>query len=170
MSALDEAPGAPSAPEGWTARLAGILALAGGMVVLAAAALCTVSVLRRWLLGLPVPGDFELISIGCGLGAFGFLAFGTLARANILVDTATTWLPTRITSRIDAFWTFLWAVVLLVLAERMAQGALDTARSGTTTMVLGISTWWAIAIGAFCLLVTAAVALRWVLQLVRGRG
>ncbi len=146
------------------------MAVAGGFVILAAALICTVSVVRRWLWGQPVPGDFELISLGCGIGAFSFLVYGTLARSNILVDTATSWLPARVNNRIDAFWTLIWAMLLLVLAERMAQGALETARSGTTTMVLGLSTWWAVGIGAFCLLITSLVAFQWVARLVRERG
>ncbi|MBO1076285.1 TRAP transporter small permease subunit [Roseomonas marmotae] len=144
--------------------------MAGGVILLLAAGLSTASVLRRWLTSQSIPGDFELISIGSGLGAFGFLAYGTLARSNILVDTATTWLPRRVNRAIDGFWTLIWAVVLLVLAERMAQGALETLRSGTTTMVLGLSTWWAIGIGAACLGATALVALRWVGWLWRGQG
>jgi TRAP-type C4-dicarboxylate transport system permease small subunit len=167
---MPEAIPAQPVPGGPVPRLAGWLALAGGVIMLATAALSTVSVLSRWLLSQPIPGDFELISIGCGLGAFGFLAYGTLARSNILVDTVTAWLPARITQRIDAFWTLIWALVLLVLAERMAQGAVETARSGTTTMVLGLSTWWAVGIGAVCLGATSIVAFRWVVLLARGRG
>ena len=157
----------PSSP---VQRLATILAMAAGAVLLATAALTTASVLCRWLLGQPIPGDFELVSIGSGLGAFGFLAYGTLARSNILVDTATAWLPVRLNRTIDAVWMLVWAVILLVLAERMAQGAVDTLGSGTTTMVLGLPTWWAIGIGAACLGATALVALRWCGWLLRGRG
>jgi TRAP-type C4-dicarboxylate transport system permease small subunit len=160
----------PEPARGAVPRLATLLAMAGGVVILAAAGLTVVSVLRRWLLGQPVPGDFELVSIGCGIGAFGFLAYGTLARSNILVDTATTWLPARVNARIDGVWMLVWAVVLLLLAERMAQGAMDTAQSGTTTMVLGLSTWWAIGLGAAGLAATAVVAFHWCGRLLRGRG
>jgi TRAP-type C4-dicarboxylate transport system permease small subunit len=167
---MPEAFSARPPPSGLVARLATLLTMAGGIILLATAALSTVSVLSRWLLGWPIPGDFELIAIGSGLGAFGFLAFGTLARSNILVDTLTTWLPARVNQWIDAFWSLVWALALLVLAERMAQGAAETAQSGTTTMVLGLSTWWAVGIGAFCIGVTALVAFRWVVLLARGRG
>ncbi|WP_233553226.1 TRAP transporter small permease [Teichococcus wenyumeiae] len=157
-------------PDGPVQRLATALAMAAGVVLLATAGLTTASVLCRWLLGQPIAGDFELVSIGSGLGAFGFLAYGTLARSNILVDTATTWLPARVNRGIDAVWMLVWTVILLVLAERMAQGALETMRSGTTTMVLGLSTWWAVGIGAACLAATAVVALCWCGWLLRGRG
>jgi TRAP-type C4-dicarboxylate transport system permease small subunit len=167
---MPEAFSAAPQPSGPVARLATALALAGGAILLATAALSTISVLSRWLLGWPIPGDFELIAIGSGLGAFGFLAFGTLARSNILVDTLTTWLPARVNQWIDTFWSLVWALALLVLAERMVQGAVETAQSGTTTMVLGLSTWWAVGIGAFCIGVTALVAFRWVVLLARGRG
>lgn len=157
-------------PGGPVQRLATALAMAAGAVLLATAGLTTASVLCRWLLGQPIAGDFELVSIGSGLGAFGFLAYGTLRRSNILVDTATTWLPARVNHGIDAVWMLVWAAILLVLAERMAQGAMDTLGSGTTTMVLGLPTWWAIGIGAACLAATALVALRWCGWLLRGRG
>jgi TRAP-type C4-dicarboxylate transport system permease small subunit len=164
------APHPQPVPRGLAVPLATGLALAAGLVLLLAAGLSTASVLSRWILGQPIPGDFELVSIGSGLGAFGFLAYGTLARSNILVDTATTWLPVRLNRSIDAVWTLVWAVILLVLAERMAQGAVETLRSGTTTMVLGLSTWWAVGIGAACLGATALVALCWAGWLARGQG
>ena len=45
------------------------------------------SVVQRWLTAQPVPGDFELVSIGSGVAVLGFLAWGTVRRANILVDS-----------------------------------------------------------------------------------
>ncbi len=152
------------------AQLAGWIAFAGGLAMLAIATLTVVSVLRRWLTSQPVPGDFELISIGSGIAVFGCLAYGTLMRTNILVDTFTSWLPRRLQQGIDAFWHLVWAACAAVLAERLALGARETLASGTTTMVLGMPTWWAIGLGAGCFAVTAAVALAWGLQLLRGRG
>lgn len=158
----------PAPPRGPVARLALGLALAGGAVLLAVAGLTTLSVLRRWLTNQPVPGDFELVSLGAGLSVMGFLAYGSLVRANILVDSLTTWLPGRVTRRIDAAWTLVWAIVAAVLAERLLVGARETLASGTVTMVLGLSTWWAIGIGALCFAATALVALAWAWRLARG--
>ncbi len=160
----------PPPPRGVIARLGTALALGGGAALLAIALLTTVSVLKRWLTSQPVPGDFEMVSIGSGIAVLGFLAYGTLMRTNIIVDTFTTWLPRRATRLMDAFWTLVWAGVAAVLAERLWVGARETLRTGTTTMVLGLPTWWAVGLGALGFAVTALTALLWVVRLLRGQG
>ena len=146
------------------------LAFAGGAVLLATALLTTTSVIRRWLTSQPVQGDFELVSIGSGLAVFGFLALGTLRRTNIMVDSFTTWLPARVQAALEAFWMLLWAAVAGVLAERLAVGARETLANGTTTMVLGLPTWWAVALGALGFAATSLAALLVALRLLQGRG
>ncbi|MCO6415918.1 TRAP transporter small permease [Siccirubricoccus sp. KC 17139] len=157
-------------PRGPVARLGTALALAGGTVLLATALLATASVLRRWATAQPIPGDFELVSLGSGLAVMGFLAQGTLTRSNILVDSFTTWLPARVNRAMDAFWTLVWLGVAAVLAERLLVGARETLASGTTTMVLGLPTWWAVGLGGLCFAATALSAAYWAWRLVRGRG
>ena len=150
--------------------MATALALAGGAVLLATALLTTYSVLQRWITRQPVPGDFELVSLGAGLSVMGFLAYGTVMRSNILVDSFTGWLPRRVNDWIDAFWMLVWAAVAAVLAERLTVGARETLRSGTTTMVLGLPTWWAVGLGALSFAVTAVAAISWTLRFAKGRG
>lgn len=166
MSAVEE----PTPPRGPVTRLASVLAFAGGAVLLAVALLTTVSVLKRWLTNQPIPGDFELVSLGAGLTVMGCLAHGTLMRSNIIVDSFTTWLPRGVTRVVDAVWMLVWCGVAAVLAERLFVGARETLASGTTTMVLGLPTWWAVGIGAACFAVTAAAALSWTLRLLAGRA
>ncbi|MCI0752773.1 TRAP transporter small permease [Teichococcus vastitatis] len=139
-------------------RLATVLMLAGSALLLATALLATASILLRWFTGQPIPGDFELVQIGSGLAVFGFLAHGTLMRANILVDSFTGWLPARINEAVDAGWNILWAVITALLAWRMALGAADAWFSGTRSMVLGVAQWWAIALGSLCFAATALAA------------
>jgi TRAP-type C4-dicarboxylate transport system permease small subunit len=144
-------------------NIARALAFLGGAALLLAACVTTVSVTLRAVTGHPIRGDFEVVSIASGIGIFGFLAYGTLLKANILVDSFTTWLPARLNGLIDSFWTLVWAAVAVWLAERMAAGALDTWRSGTRTIgLLAIPYWWAVAIGGICFAVTALAALWWV--------
>ena len=157
-------------PRGALALLASVLAHAGGAVLLATALLTSISVLKRWATNQPVPGDFELVSLGSGLAVAGFLAYGTLLRTNILVDTFTGWMPRRLAHGVDAFWTLVWAGVAAVLAERLFVGAAETWRTGTTTMVLGLPTWWAVGLAALGFGATALAALYWVVRLSRGRG
>jgi len=158
----------PAPRGGWTARLGGLLGTGGGAVLLGIALLTCWSVAQRWLTSQPVPGDFELVSIGSGVAVFGFLAWGTVRRSNILVDSFTAWLPRRATAAVDAFWMLVWAAVAALLAERLFQGARETLRSGTTTMVLGMPTWWAVGLGALGFATTALAALASVPRLLRG--
>jgi TRAP-type C4-dicarboxylate transport system permease small subunit len=167
---MTEAGARAASPTGALPFLARALAILGGASLLVAGGVTTVSVLLRWATNQPIRGDFEIVSIASGVGVFGFLAYGTLMRTNILVDSFTTWLPARINGWIDAFWMLVWAAVTLWLAERMAIGALDTLRSGTRTIgLLALPFWWAIAIGAFCFAAVALMALCWLPRLLRGR-
>lgn len=159
-----------SPPAGPLMRVGLFMALIGGAALIGIAGLTAVSVLRRWIFSNPVPGDFELVSLGSGFAVLGFLAMGTLMRSNILVDSLTTWLPRRANHLLDAFWMLVWLCVVALLAERMAVGAWETWRSGTTTMVLSLPTWWAVAWGALAFAATALAALYWVVRLARGRG
>lgn len=145
------------------------LALLGGSVLVGVALLTTVSVALRWVTGQPIKGDFELVSLGSGLAVLCFLPWSTAQRANILVDSFTTWLPARATAAMDAFWSLAWAAVAVLIAERMAQGAFDTLRAGTRTMgLLALPYWWAIAVGSVCFALTGLIALAAAPRLVRG--
>jgi TRAP-type C4-dicarboxylate transport system permease small subunit len=151
---------APTRPAGVVPMLARSLAFLGGASLLICGGVTTVSVLLRWTTDQPIRGDFEIVSIAAGIGVLGFLAYGTLMKANILVDTFTAWLPGRVNGVIDAFWTLVWAAVTLWLAERMIVGAWDTWKSGTRTIgLLAIPYWWAIGFGALCFAATTLAAL-----------
>jgi hypothetical protein len=141
----DEAP--PPPPRGPIAALGGLLALAGGATLLGIALLTAWSVVQRWLTSQPVPGDFELVSIGSGVAVLGFLAWGTVRRASITVDTFTTWLPRRARARWTRSGCWCGPPRRLCSRKRLFQGARETLRSGTTTMVLGLPTWWAVGSG-----------------------
>ena len=156
---------------GLIARLAAALAVAGGTVLLATALLTVASVLLRWATNQPIKGDFELVSLGSGVAVLSFLAWGSVTRSNILVDSFTTWLPGRLNAAIDAVWSLAWGAVTLLIAERMAQGMLDTWRNGMRTMgLLALPYWWAIGLGAACFALTGLAALLAVPKLLRGRG
>jgi TRAP-type C4-dicarboxylate transport system permease small subunit len=153
------------------ARLATLLALAGGAALFAVAGLTTTSVLLRWLTSQPITGDVEIVQVGGGLAVLGFLAYGTLMRAHIFVDSFTTRLPARVTQAMDGFWNLVWGVAALVLAERMAVGAMEALANGTTTFgLLGIPIWWAVGLGALGFAATGVVAMHWTMRLLQGQG
>ena len=75
------------------------------------------------------------------------------------------------TAALDAFWSLVWAVATLLIAERMFQGALDTFRAGTRTMgLLALPYWWAVGFGGLAFAAVALAALAWVPRLGRGEG
>jgi TRAP-type C4-dicarboxylate transport system permease small subunit len=144
-----------------------LLALAGGLVVLAFAVIVTGSVARRWLTGAGVPGDFELVQTGLAIAVFAFLPLCQLHNANIIVDTFTTRLPPRAQAALDGLWALVYAAIALLVAWQTALGARDTLASRTTSMVLGLPIGWAMALAsifAFWLAAVAAVTARRMLR------
>jgi len=146
-------PAAP--PPGLVDRLAGALAIAGGLVMLGVAFLVTVSVARRWQGSQPIPGDFEFVQMATAVAIFAFLPYCQLRRGNISVDAFTTWLPARANAVIDVFWDLVYAATIALLAWCLFNGATDMYRNGTTTMVLGLVVWPAI---AACMALAGALA------------
>src|SRR5262245_35549170 len=72
------------------------LALVGGAVAIVIAAIVVASVLTRWLFSTPIPGDFEMAQIGTAVAVFAFLPYCQILRGNIVVDTFTARLPSRL--------------------------------------------------------------------------
>ena len=143
------------------------LALIGGGLLLAIAALVTTSVSMRWLSGEGIQGDFEFVQTAAAVVAFCCFPICIAMRGNIAVDTFSNHLPQRWRNRLDASWDLLFAAICLVLAWRLALGALDQLRSGTTLMISGISIWWAIAMCAALMAILAITALMVGLRLMR---
>ncbi|MFC3125747.1 TRAP transporter small permease [Pseudoroseomonas globiformis] len=154
-----EALGVPHDGAGIVPRMARALMLAGGLVLLGVALVTSVSVGARTLTGQPVAGDFELVQTGSGLAILGFLAYGSLRRSNIMVDSMTSWLPRRVNALVDMAWSVVWAACSAGLAWGMALGARDAWISGTRTMVLGVGLWWPVALGAVAFVVVGLAAL-----------
>jgi len=146
------------------AAAAEALALAGGILMLVVSCLVTVSVLMRWLAGDGISGDFELVQIATGVGAFAFLPLCQARRGNVIVDTFTTRLPQRARDVLDALWDLTYAALMGVIGWRLVIGAQDAFASQTTSMVLGIPQGYAIAacavMGIFVAVVAAATAAR----------
>ncbi len=144
------------------AAVARCLALGGGTLMLAAALMVTLSVSGRRLGLGPVPGDFELVQMACGVAVLWFLPYATIARAHIVVEALTERLPRRARTFLDGLGLFGFVALGLLLATTMAQGVLDLRRAGTTTMVLQVPQVWAMAaawLGALWLAPASLVAL-----------
>ena len=79
-------PGRPMRPAGRSASLANVLAIFGGILSCAMAAVVTVSVGGRYLLSAPINGDYDIVGILCGCAIFAFLPYCQLNRGNVLAD------------------------------------------------------------------------------------
>lgn len=155
-------------PGGILAWASANLALAGGLVLLAISFLTVVSGSLRFFTSQPVRGDFELVSIGSGLGVLAALAYTGLKRGHIMVDSFSTFLPARANDWIDAFWHLVWGLVMGVIAWRMTLGGIEAMGNGSRTIgLLALPYGWAIAVGAFCFGLSALVALAWIPRLLR---
>ena len=153
--AAPEPPRAPRVIE----RAAKILAVFGGIVALAVAGVVVVSVLRRWLLSSPVPGDFELAQIGTAVAVFAFLPYCQIVRGNIVVDTFTAHLPASFRHRVDGLWDLVYAAAMALVAVCLARGTWDMLASHEVSMVLRIPAWPGVAFGALSCAFLAIVAL-----------
>lgn len=141
-------------------RAGTVLAAAGGVILLAVALLVTASVLSRWLTGEPISGDFDLVQLGAALASFAFLPLCALRRGNIIIDSFTARLPVRMQCALDGFWGLVYAAVAAVLAWRLLLGGLDTAHSGTTSMMLELPIGWVMVACSVALGFLAVAALR----------
>lgn len=150
-------------------RATRLLALAGGLVLLAAAAAITLSVLSRWLAGRGIGGDFEMMEMASALAIFAFLPFCQARRGNVMVDTFTTWLPSRARRLLDGLWDLVFAALALVIAWQSVQGGLAEIGYGTTSMVAGIPIGPVVVATGLLAFVLAIVALATAARLAIGR-
>ncbi len=126
------------------------VALAGGALLVAVAAMVVVSVtLRSNLFGMAgVPGDFELVQMITAICAFAFLPLCQLRRGNIFVDTFTMKFSARINQLIDATWDVVYGLAMVLIAWRLGVGAISAYASGENSMVLRFPAFWPVVICA----------------------
>ena len=151
----------------WLERLAAAFALLGGLCALVVAGMTLCSVIGRNLFAQPVPGDVELSQIGIALAIALCLPWCQLRRGNIIVDFFTQAAPARLNGALERFGALLLAVMLGLLAWRTGVGAVAVDEAGEQTMILGLPMWWAYAILAPGLALTAVIA---AVQTVKGSG
>jgi TRAP-type C4-dicarboxylate transport system permease small subunit len=161
---MPETPRPPPAHDHGAARIARVLALLGGFLLVGLAVLVTTSVLMRWSGGQGVNGDFELVQMGLALAVFAFLPLCQAHRGNVMVDTFTLRLPATFQAGLDVLWDLVYAVFAAFIAWRLAIGASEALSSHTTSMVLGLPIHYAIsacaAMAAFLALIAVLTAIR----------
>jgi len=116
-------------------------AFAGGALLVVITGMSVASIAGRTVLGRPVPGDFELVQVGCAAAIAAFLPYCQLRRGNIIVDFFTARAPQRVQGALNAFGALLLAAVTALLAWRAAAGMLAMKASGEVSMIVGFPLW-----------------------------
>lgn len=147
--------------------LAKVLAILGGIVLVAITILTCISIVGRSLVpfGLaPIPGDFELVEIGTGFAVFAFLPWCQLLRAHATVDLFTNFLSPRVNRVIDLISELLMTGVIVLIAWRLSVGMMEKMRYGETTFILQFPVWWgfAAALAAAVVAVVVSFYMLWV--------
>lgn len=121
--------------------LAKAFAFAGGAVFVVMIGMSATSIASRTLLGRPLPGDFELVQLGCAIGVAAFLPWCQMRRGNIIVDFFTARLSPRAQSLLDAVGALLLALVMALVAWRASAGAISVYESGERAMISRYPQW-----------------------------
>ncbi len=136
---------APTDPVGMLLfRLCRAFALAGGLVLVAMMLMSLVSIFGRAVLNKPLPGDYELVQLGCAIAVAAFLPFCQMRGGHVLVDFFTANSRPSVRAALDTLGALLLAVAAAVFAWRIAAGALSFKEANDQTTILEIPTWWAL--------------------------
>jgi TRAP-type C4-dicarboxylate transport system permease small subunit len=139
------------------------VALAGGLVLVAVAAMSAASVCSRWLFDRSLMGDFELVQLGCAIAVSTFLPYCQMRRGHVIVDFFTVNLERRNRAWLDAFGAVLLAACAALIAWRMGLGLISARASGESSMLLGVPIWLAYVpiVPSFALLAIAGCYTAW---------
>jgi TRAP-type C4-dicarboxylate transport system permease small subunit len=136
---------APPAPRGLLVRLAELFAYAGGAIFVVIALLSVGSIVSRALWSKPLQGDYELVQFAGAVFVSLCLPLTQHRRANIIVDFFTVKAAPSTRAWLDAFGALLLAIVMALLAWRLAVGTMSMHEAGETTTILGWPLWIAYA-------------------------
>jgi TRAP-type C4-dicarboxylate transport system permease small subunit len=169
----------------WLERICTAVAMLGGVILVGIVAVSGASVIGRSLpplfaaLGLAspvkgIPGDIEIVQLGCAVSVFFYLPLCQLKRSNVLVGVFTKSLRPRYRALFDLAANLLFLVLATMLALQLGYDTADKFRDRDTTMVLRIPEGWAYAAALaglwLLVLVTAYTVLRSTLEIVQDRA
>lgn len=161
-------------------KLARVMAIIGGLVLVFLIVMTCVSVLGRglntvfhgwvgqilpgmskWFLNLgvgPILGDFELVEAGVAFAIFASLPLCQIAGSHATVDIFTKNLPRDVSRFLLMVTEILFACVLILIAWRLYEGMLSKKSYGETTFLLQFPIWWAYAASLFGAIIAAISA------------
>ncbi len=132
-------------------------AVAGGLILTALTVLSVGSIVSRTIFGKPLPGDFELVELGCGVAVFAFLPYCHLKRGNVIVDFLTMKAGAAVKGALDGAGSLFYLVIAALLLWRMILGGFDKFDSHESTMILAVPLWIGFVPIALSLLLLIAV-------------
>jgi len=124
-------------------RLARVVAIAGGMVLIGVVSMTVISVLGRYLFNAPIPGDYELTELACGIAVFAFFAYCHARSGNIVVEFFTGRLRARHKTALATVHNIAFTLVAGLITWRLFVGGMHKLQDGETTLFLGIPLHWA---------------------------
>ena len=158
MFELDAEKSRPADPVGRVLyNLSRLLALFGGIVLSAMTAMTTISVTSRYIIGTPIPGDFELIAAGTGIAIFAFLPYCQIIRENVIVDFFLSVAPLRVKSSFDFLGSLMYGLMMVLVTWRMVIGGMDLKNNEETSMILEFPFWMLFPSAIACLALLTAV-------------
>lgn len=120
-------------------RMARVMAVIGGAVLLVMMGVTVASVLLRALGSGGIRGDYEIVELGTAVAVFAFLPLTQITGAHARV---TLWQSRRL----DRMWRVVFAALLGVIVWRLGAGMVGKYHSGETSLLLKIPLWWAYAL------------------------
>ena len=122
-------------------RLASALAIAGGGLLTGIVAMTVISVLGRYLFNAPIPGDYEITELACGVAIFAFFPYCHMKNANIVVRFFTGRMRPRSKAALDTIHNLAFTAVAALIAWRLFVGGVHKLEDSETTLFLGIPVW-----------------------------
>jgi TRAP-type C4-dicarboxylate transport system permease small subunit len=185
MSAPRVDEGDPEGPLGrFLERLCSAVAMFGGITLLFIMLISSISVIGRnipqllTLIGfklspMSIPGDIEIVQLGCAVAIFAFLPYCQIKRANVFVDFFTGWMSPRYRAAFDVAANLLFLAITITIAWQLGHGTSDKFATRDTTMVLRIPEAWPYAgsllLSWLLVVVTAYTVVRSAMEVVRNR-
>ncbi|MCY4088106.1 MAG: TRAP transporter small permease [Actinomycetia bacterium] len=124
-------------------RLARGVAITGGVLLVGVVLMTVTSVLGRYLFNAPIPGDYELTELACGIAVFAFFPYCHARSGNIVVEFFTGRLPPRHKTALGTLHSIAFTLVASLITWRLFVGGVHKLEDGETTLFLGIPIHWA---------------------------
>ncbi|MGR3761103.1 TRAP transporter small permease [Roseobacteraceae bacterium NS-SX3] len=107
----------------------------------------------------PINGDFELVEAGVAFAIFAFLPLCQITAGHASVDILANSFPRRVNRFLRMVTEVVFALVLVLIAWRLADGTFGKYQNGETSFLLEFPVWWAYGASLVAASVAAAVGI-----------